>query len=489
MSVSRASTVPASTPPEAAASGPPAAPAAPRRAGVALAVILVAQLMFILDASVVNVGLPAIRSQLGFSATGLTWVVTAYSVAFGGLLTLGGRAGDLFGRRRLFLAGIALFTLSSAAAGVAQTSGQLLAARAVQGLAAACASPSTLALISTLFSGERRNRALSVFSAIIAAGATLGLLIGGLLVQYASWRWTMFLNVPIGIVALLLIPRFVPETERHPGRLDIAGALTSGLGIAIAVYAFNRAAQHGWSDGVALVGFAATALLVAAFLVNETRVENPLLPLRLFADRARAASFTAMFLMPAAMFSVFYFLTLYMQGHGGGMLGFSPLRTGAGFVPMTGPLLVVAGLQLAPRIMQRTGPKPVAVAGGVLAVAGLVWLTALSPGDGYGASLIGPLALIGTGMPFVMAPMNIAILTTVGPADAGAAAGALQALQQSGAALGVAVLTTVATAGGGGVAGMADGFRVGTGFAALVLLLAAFALRGSVLPRRPSVRG
>ena len=299
--------------------------------GIALVILLCAQLMVILDATVVNIALPQIQHGLHFSATSLSWVMNGYTLTFGGLLLLGGRAGDILGRRRIFLIGVSLFTLASLAGGLA-ASGLLLAARAAQGAGAALASPAVLALIVGSFSeGRERTRALAIYTGVITGGASLGLVLGGVITEWLSWRWVLFINVPIGLLALAAAPRFVAETPRQPGRFDVAGALTSTLGMASLVYAFIRAAASGWGDALAITSFAAAAVLLAAFLVTESRARQPITPLRLFADVSRSGSYAARLLLVAGMFGMFYFLTQFLQD----ILGFSRLRAGIAFLPMT----------------------------------------------------------------------------------------------------------------------------------------------------------
>ncbi|WP_232792490.1 MFS transporter [Actinacidiphila yeochonensis] len=404
-----------------------------------LAAIVGTQLMILLDVTVVNVALPAIRDHLGFSPTGLSWVVNVYTLAFGGLLLLGSRVGDMVGRRTALVWGVAVFTLASAAGGLAEDRAELLVARGVQGAAAALAAPGTLALIATSFAeGAERNRALAVFSAVSGAGSAIGLALGGMLTDWGSWRWVFFVNVPVGAAILLLAPRHITETRRQRGgRFDVTGALTSSLGAAALVYAFIRVAATRWTDGRALTLFAAAVLLLAAFLVNELRVESPLVVLRLFRSRNRALAYTAMLLVPAGMFGVFYFATQYLQND----LRFSPLRTGFAFLALALPLLAAA--RLAPRLIGRFGAKAVVCAGLPLNLAGTLWLAQLGPGDGYASGIAGPLVLVGLGVGWTMMPLNTFILSGVAPQDAGSASGLLQTMQQVGGSLGLSVLVTV----------------------------------------------
>ncbi len=404
-----------------------------------LAAIVGTQLMILLDATVVNVALPGIRTHLGFTPTSLSWVLNVYTLAFGGLLLLGSRIGDLIGRRTALVWGVAAFTLASVAGGVANDATTLLVARGFQGAAAALAAPSTLALIATSFSeGSERNRALSVFSAVSGAGSAIGLTVGGMLTDWGSWRWVFFVNIPVGAAIVLLAPRFIKETERHRGgRFDIAGALTGTLGMATLVYAFIRVGDTGWGDTRALSSFAVAVALLASFLVNETRVERPLVVLRLFKNRNRAIAYSTMLLVAAGMFGVFFFITQYLQTY----LRFSPLRTGFAFLPMAGLLFVAA--RLAPRVLGRYGAKAVVSIGMPLDLAGMIWIAQLGPSDGYVNGILGPLMLMGFGMGWTMMPLNTFILSGIEAKDAGSASGLLQTMQQVGGSLGLSVLVTV----------------------------------------------
>src|SRR5271165_4248896 len=309
------------------------------RAGVALAVMLSAQLMIILDATVVNIALPHILTSLQFSRTSLSWVMNAYTLTFGGLLLLGGRAGDILGRRRVFLAGIGLFTLASLVGGPSTSAGMLLAARAAQGAGGALAAPAVLALIVSGFAeGRERTRALGIYMGVITGGSSLGLVLGGVITEWLSWRWVLFINVPIGLAVVAIAPLFVGETPRLPGR-------------------FVRAAADGWGDPLALAAFGAAAVLLTLFVVTETRARQPITRLRLFTDVSRAGSFIARLLLIAGMFGVFFFLTQFLQK----IMGFSPLRAGVAFLPMTFALFGVS--RMAPRLMPRLGAKPLMIAG------------------------------------------------------------------------------------------------------------------------------
>jgi EmrB/QacA subfamily drug resistance transporter len=410
----------------------------PKHAALALSTIMAAQAMLILDASIVNIALPHIQTSLHFSPTSLSWVFNAYTLAYGGLLLLGGRAGDILGRRRVFVAGIVLFTAASLAGGFATNAAMLLTARAVQGIGGAVAAPSVLALIMTSFAeGAERNRAIGVYSAVSGSGAALGLIIGGALTEWADWRWVFFVNVPVGIVVALATPKLLPETERQPGRFDLSGALTSTVGVTAIVYGFVRASTEGWGDGLTAVSFVAGAVLLAAFVTIEARVPQPILPLRLFRDRDRSSSYVTMLLVPGAMFGVFFFLTQFFQE----VRGYSPLAAGAAFLPLTALLLV--GAALATQLLPRVGARTLAIAGPVLIGLGVVWLRTLSEGTGYVPAILGPMCLFGLGVGLVFVVLNAVALGGVADADSGAASGVFQTLQQVGGSLGLAILVTV----------------------------------------------
>ena len=400
--------------------------------------MLGAQLMIILDATVVNIALPHIQQSLHFSATGLSWVLNGYTLTFGGLLLLGGRAGDILGRRRVFIAGISLFTMASLAGGLANSAGLLLAARALQGVGDALASPAVLALIVASFpEGRQRTRALGVYTGVVTGGASFGLVIGGVITEWVSWRWVLFINVPIGILVAATAPIFVSESPRQPGRFDLAGALTSTAGMASLVFAFTRAAESGWSDRLTVGAFAAAAVLLGLFLVTETRAPQPITPLGLFADLGRSASFLARLLIVGGMFGMFYFLTQFLQD----VLGFSPLRAGIAFLPMTVALFAVS--RTAPRLVPRFGTKRLIVAGLVPVIASMAWLAQVSPSTGYFSGVLGPMLIFGIGMGVAFVPLTTVSLAGVRPEDSGAASSMVNVMQQVGGALGLAILVTV----------------------------------------------
>ncbi|WP_329378488.1 MFS transporter [Streptomyces sp. NBC_01351] len=408
------------------------------RPGVALAVIAACQLMVVLDATIVNIALPHIQTALAFSTTDLSWVLSAYTLTFGGLLLLGGRAGDILGRRRVFMAGILLFTLASLLGGFAQEPWQLLAARALQGVGGAIASPTSLALITTTFAeGPERNRAFGVFAAVSAGGGAIGLLAGGMLTEWLDWRWVLFVNVPIGVLIAVLAPLYISESERHPGRFDIAGALTSTGGMASLVYGFIRASEEGWRDSLALGSFAAAIVLLTLFVAIESKAREPIIPLRMFADRNRAGTYVIMLSLAAAMFGMFFFIVQFVQN----VLGFTPIQSGLGFLPVTVAIVTAAGLSQ--RFLPRLGPKPFMLTGTALVGIGLTWLAFLRTDSSYVSGVLGPMVLFGFGMGLNFVTLTLTAVSGVEPREAGAASGLLNASQQVGGSLGLSILVTV----------------------------------------------
>ncbi|WP_406458151.1 MFS transporter [Streptomyces sp. NBC_00876] len=409
-----------------------------RGSGIALLVICSCQLMVVLDITIVNIALPHIQSSLGFSTENLSWVINAYTLTFGGLLLLGGRLGDILGRRRVFMFGVALFVFASLLGGLSQESWQLLAARSLQGVGGAIASPTALSLITTTFrEGPARNRAFGVFAAVSAGGSAIGLLAGGVLVEWLDWRWIFFVNVPIGLLIVLATPRFIRESERHPGHFDIIGALTSTLGMVCLVYGFIRASQDGWSDPLTLAAFGAAVVLLGLFIVIESRSRQPITPLWMFRDRNRAGTYGMMLSLAAAMFGMFFFLTLFVQD----VLGFSPLKAGLAFLPVSAIIAVGAGF--ASQLLPKWGPKPFMVTGAVLAALGLGWLTQTDVDSSYLGSLLGPVLVFGLGMGLQFVSLTLMAVSGVAPKEAGAASGILNTTQQVGGSLGLSILVTV----------------------------------------------
>ncbi|WP_280440804.1 MFS transporter [Nocardia brasiliensis] len=448
----------------------------PFRSGLVLVTLLTCQLMIVLDITVMNVALPRIRTDLEFSATGLSWVINAYALTFGGLLLLGGRAGDLFGRRRLFIVGTALFTVASLVGGLAPSAAWLIGARVVQGIGAAMAGPNTLALLTTTFSEPKaRMRVLALFSGMSSAGFAIGLIVGGLLTEWLSWRSALFINVPFGLAVVVLALRYLPDAPRRSARLDLPGAVTATAGVAVLVYGFISAAADGWGSETTDIALAAGLLLLAAFLVIELRTAQPLLPLRLFLDRDRAAGYANIFFGPMAGMSMFFFLTQYLQE----VRGLSALATGFAFLPTA--VLMFTMIRLIPRLLPRFGPKPVTMIGSALMLSGLLLLTQLTAESGYFPLLFAAMVLMGLGIGLAFSPLGVIIMGNVPGEDAGAAGGAMQTLQQTGSALGLAILVTVfgtavRDASGSAhevlVSGITTAFAAACGIAALTFLVA-----------------
>ncbi|MFF2848586.1 MFS transporter [Streptomyces sp. NPDC058001] len=408
------------------------------RRGLALTVIAACQLMVVLDATIVNIALPHIQDALKFSTTDLTWVVSAYTLTFGGLLLLGGRAGDILGRRRVFITGILIFTFASLLGGLAQEPWQLLAARVLQGVGGAIASPTSLALITTTFpEGPERNRAFGVFAAVSAGGGAVGLLAGGMLTEWLDWRWVLFVNVPIGILIAVVTPIYISESERHPGRFDIAGALTSTGGMAALVYGFIRASEEGWRDSLTLGSFIAAAVLLVAFGLIESRAKEPITPLRMFADRNRSGTYVIMLSLAAAMFGMFFFIVLFVQN----VLSYTPIEAGLAFLPVT--VAIAAGAGLSQRLLPVLGPKPFMVTGSTIVVLGLGWQTFITPDSSYLGGVLGPMVVFGFGMGLNFVTLTLTAVSGVASHEAGAASGLLNATQQVGGSLGLSILTTV----------------------------------------------
>ena len=409
------------------------------RPGLSLAIILTCQLMLMVDATVMNVALPRIETGLHFSQSSLAWVLDAYTLTFGGLLLLGGRLGDLFGRRRLFTGGIVLFTLASLAGGLSTTSSELLIARVIQGVGAAAAGPSAIALLNSTFTDPKaRVKALSLFAGMSSAGFAIGLILGGVLTEAASWRWVLFINVPFGLVASVLAPRFLKQPPRHETKLDVGGAVSATLGVGSLVYGLIHAASSGWGTPLTIAPIVIGLALIGTFIMLQASAQHPLLPLHLFKDRNRAAAYANYLLGPAAGFSSFFFLTQYLQD----VLHYSPVRTGLAFLPMS--VLIFTMSRLIPRLLPRFGPKPMTITGTVLLTAGLIGFTRIGEHSSYVGTLLWPMIVMGLGMGLAFSPLMVVIMSSVKPQDAGAAGGTMQTVQQTGVSLGIAVLVTVA---------------------------------------------
>jgi EmrB/QacA subfamily drug resistance transporter len=423
---------------EAAPSAAAPSAAAPPRKTAVLAIILISYLMIVLDISIVITGLPKIEQGLHFSTAALSWVQSAYTLAFGGLLLLGARAGDMLGRRRMFVAGLALFTLASLAVGAAQSPAWLIAARAAQGVGAAILAPSTLALLSTSFAeGPERTRAVALYGAVAGIGASLGLVLGGLLADAISWRVGFYINLPIGLALILAAPRFIAETAKQSGALYIFGALGSTLGMTALVYGLTRSASAGWGDAVTLGALAAGAVLLVLFVLNEWRVRQPIMPLRLFADRERVGAYAGRILFLGAMMGFWFFITQFLQI----VLGFSPLRAGIAFLPMTIANFAVA--MFVPRLTRGIGNARLLAAGLAVTLIGMAWLSRLSAGSAYLADIALPMVLIGIGQGGTLSPLTVSGIARVAPRDAGAASGLVNVTHQIGGSLGLGILVAV----------------------------------------------
>ncbi|HXW35482.1 MAG TPA: MFS transporter [Acidimicrobiales bacterium] len=447
-----------------------------RSPSVLLAVILTAQMMVVLDATIVNVALPHIQRTFGFSSSTLSWVLNAYVLTFGGLLLLGARSGDLLGRRRIFLIGIGVFSVSSLLGGIATAGWMLLAARALQGVGGAMAAPAALALLTVIFpEGAQRVRAIALFTTVSAAGGATGLVVGGLITEWASWRGVMFVNVPIGLAVIAVGALVLTETERRRGRFDVLGAVTSTLGVSSVVLGLVEAGTSGWGSPVTIVPLIAGAALVATFLKIEATAEEPILPLRLLANPTRAAANAARGLGYAGMYGMVFFMTQFLQD----VQHHSTLITGLAFLPT--PTAVFASSQITSRVLvRRFPPKSLMLAGSTLSAGGLLLLTQLSQTTSY-AQLLASLLMIGAGMGLSFVSLTTAALHGVDPADAGAASGLVNVAQQLGAALGLAVLVSVLDSVNAAPVlsthALDITFAVATGFALSALLVIALAVR------------
>jgi EmrB/QacA subfamily drug resistance transporter len=413
----------------------------PRR-WLALAVVGTAFFMTILDVSIVNVALPTIGSKLHFSQGNLQWVVTAYALTFGGFLLLGGRAADLLGRRRVFMFGVALFSIASLVCGLATSDTVLIAARAVQGLGGAIISPAALSIVSTTFTeGAERNKALGIWGALGGSGAAVGVLLGGVLTKYAGWEWIFFVNVPVGALVLVAAPQIVRESrvETDERRYDPLGAITITGGLALLVYAISRAPFVGWGTPRTILLLIGSVALIAAFLFIERRVPKPLMPFSIFRVRTVAGANIVGFLLGAVIFANFFVLTLYVQD----VLHYSPLKAGVTFVATAGTAVIAAGASQA--LVTRVGVKPILALGLVLLTAGMVWYTQIPAHGNYASNLLPGYLLVGVGIAFSFVPVSIAALAGVAADEAGLASGLINTSQQIGGAIGVALCSTVFT--------------------------------------------
>jgi len=456
----------------------------------ALAVLSIAYLMVVLDVSIVNVALPSIQKALNFSTSGLEWVVSGYALTFGGFLLLGGRSGDLLGRRRVFMAGLVLFSLFSLLCGFAVSPAMLIATRVLQGAAGAVLSPSVFSIVTVMFEeGSERNKALGILGAIAGGGAAIGLLLGGVLTEFVGWEWIFFVNVPIGLGVLLIVPRLVresraPDLARH---FDVAGAVTVTGGLMLLVYALTRAPTVGWGSVQTIGSFAGFAVLIAAALVIEQRSRSPLIDLRIFRRRTLTGANVIGLMLGTMLFGMFFLLSLYQQD----VLGFSPLRTGVGNLAIALSVIVAAALSQA--LVTRVGVKPVLTVGLALLGGGFAYYTQISVNGSYLVDLLPGFLLTGFGLGFSFVPISIAALSGVTSREAGLASGLITTSQQIGGGIGLAILTTVSTtrtnnllaSGVAGPTALTDGFRlafwVGVGLAVLAVVTTLLALKREVL--------
>ncbi len=458
-----------------------------RPATLVLAVVCVAQFMVVLDVSIVNVALPDIRTTLHMSQSGLAWVLNAYTLTFAGLLLLGGRAADLFGRKRLFMIGLTVFVVTSLLGGLAQNGTELIAARALQGVGGAILSPATLTILTTTFTDPKaRTKALGLWSAVAGAGGATGVVAGGVLTELLSWRWILFINVPIGL-AVLLVARFAVAETRLEGErptLDWAGALTVTGGLVAVVYGVVSTDTHSWTSLRVLVALALGLALMAAFLVVESRHPHPLVPLRLFRSRALSAANLIMLLVGSAIFGVFFFLSQYLQD----VQGYSPLKTGFAFLPM--PLALIVGTQVSSRLLARVGARVLLIVAPLIAAVGMFLLSRVTATSSYALHIGLPAGILTFGIGMAFVPVTLSATTGVAREDAGLASGLINTTRQIGGSLGLAALLTIAAsrttsdATQGSAIAQTAGYTLAFGVAAALLALAAV-VAAVVLPRMP----
>lgn len=407
--------------------------------GLILFVIAGAQMMVVLDGTIVNIALPSMGRYFDKSQTDMTWALNAYALAFGGLLLLGGRMGDILGRRRMFIVGLTLFTFGSFLAGIAPNFALLLGGRAVQGIGGAIASPTALSLITTEFEeGKERTKAIAVYAAVSGAGAALGLLLGGVLTNYFSWRWVLFVNVPIGVLLIGGAVLYLHESERLRGRFDVVGAILSVAGLVATVYGFIHVAHDGWSNTQTFVVFAAAIILLVGFVYYEAKVTaDPMMPMRIFENRNRSGAYLVMFVVGAAMFGMFYFVTFFVQG----VREYGPLKTGVSFLPVALVIGVVA--QIMTRLLPRVGPKPLVIVGTSLMTLSLLWFSTVDKDSSYLGTLLPGMIILALGMGTLFVTLTSTAVAAVANTDAGLASALLNVGQQVGGALGLSVMTTV----------------------------------------------
>ncbi len=411
--------------------------------GLILLIIAGAQMMVVLDATIVNIALPAMGNYFGKSQTSMTWALNAYTLAFGGLLLLGGRAGDIFGRRRMFMIGLGLFTLGSFLAGIATSFEFLIIGRVVQGIGGAIASPTALSLVTTSFeAGPQRTRAFAVYAAVSGAGAALGLLLGGVLTDFLSWRWVLFVNVPIGVLLIAGSYAYLQESARHKGRFDVAGGAVSTVGMVGIVYAFIHAATEGWGNATTLGALLGGIVLLIAFFAYQARSRDPMLPLRVVLDRNRGGAYLVMLIVGAGMFGMFYFVTFFVQG----VMQFSPLRAGFAFLPIAFVIGITS--QAMTKLLPRFGPKPIITAGTVLLTAAMFWYSTVDRDSGYLNTFLPGMIVMAIGMGCIFVPLTIVAVARVDNTDAGVASAMLNVGQQVGGSIGLSVLANVAATAG-----------------------------------------
>ena len=452
----------------------------PRNLTAALIVIAFAQLMVVLDTTIVNVALPSVQRALHFTATDLEWVVNGYALAFGGLLLLGGRAGDLYGRRRMFIFGVLLFAAGSFAGGLATTSTWLIAARVLQGAGGAIVAPTALSLIADTFQeGAARNRALGVYAGAAGSGGAIGLILGGLIVNYLSWRWVLFVNVPIALVLAIAALRVLPASEGRTGRLDLPGAITVTGAMALLVYGLSRAATHSWTENVTVVTLGLGAALLVLFLLIERRSSQPLMPLSVFASRNRAGAFALRLVAGSTTLSVLFFLSQILQN----VMGYSPLQAGFAFLPLGVGVIVTA--QVTSRVIGRIGPRLPILMGALIVAAGLAWLSQIGHQANYFRDLLGPLTVLSVGLGLIFFPTTLVAIAGAGRHESGLASAVLNVSQQLGGSIGLAVFGTVAAGvSGDRLAGFTTAFAAGVPVALVGFVVALLLIR----VRRPQVQ-
>jgi EmrB/QacA subfamily drug resistance transporter len=450
---------------------------------IALILLCAAQFVVVLDASIVNVALPTIGDALDFTESSLPWVVNAYVLTFGGFLLLGGRLADLLGRRRIFMIGLVLFALASLAGGLATSSGQLIAARAVQGLGGALLSPAALSIVATTFKdGAERNKALGVWGAVAGSGGAAGVLLGGVLTEYLGWEWVLWVNVPIGIAAAAIAPTLLAETrdEGEVRHFDVAGAVTITAGLSSLVFALVDANEVGWGSTQTILTLAGSALLLAAFVVIETRSRAPLVPFSIFRVRTITGANVVGLLVGASLFSMFFFISLYMQQ----VLGYSAIEAGLSYLPLAVSIILSAGI--ASQLVTKVGFKPILATGMLLIAAGLIWFSQISVDGSFLGDILGPSLLAAVGLGFSFVPVTIAAVSGIADREQGLASGLINTSQQVGGALGLAILAAVSSSVTGNsldpavlTEGFQDAFLVGAGFAILGLIATLLLIRNS----------